>query len=253
MTKKEKQNKKSTPVRGNNKRRIVDYLIQLSVVVIGILITFQGSAWIERFTERKDRNYILSMVRDELVKNRDKLIMQKDVLTHEEAGSAAIKPYLNDPKLIPRDSLSKYSWVLTRIKTYGFTSNSFDVLKSSSQIQTIRNKELLRRLFEIYEDIETAHNGVINFYSQKQNGMSGYLEELDSDTYDAAFTSEDPSEFIIHILGNRSIRNYIIATANGNNHYLIPEIERLEDEIAATVAILDNEVNGRRKRKKADD
>ncbi len=227
--------------------RIGDYIRQLSVVVIGILITFQGSALIQRNAERRDAAHVLSMVKDELEKNYDRVGLQKEILVHEYTGAAVMKPYMHNPEAMPADSLNKYIDIVTRSRTLDYLNNSFDVLKSSLQIQTVRDKELLRDLFRTYENIDRFHDGVVSYNTLKTKGIHEYFSSLDSNTYDIMFKEDERQYFNIFsdIMKNSIIRNYIIATANGNNMFLIPDADALVDEMAAVIGKIDNEIQNK--------
>lgn len=223
-----------------------NYVIQLLIVILGILITFQGSALIEKRAQRREAAYILSMVKDELEKNRSNVKYQRELLEFEYAGAKAMKPYINRPGDIHADSIGKYVSVITGTKNYGFVANSFEVLKNSARFQTIGNKELLRDLFKIYEGLENFSNGINSYNSMKRTGMEDFFYSLDSDVYDAMHSRTDgPSLIFSGIMSNAAMRNYIVATAYGNNvDYLIPTAGELIEEITAIVGRIDDEMAG---------
>ena len=51
--------------------KLGDYVRQVSVVVIGVLITFIGSDLITQSSEKKDIQATMSLIRDELKSNRE--------------------------------------------------------------------------------------------------------------------------------------------------------------------------------------
>ncbi len=65
------------------KKRILDYLSQLSTVVIGILITFAGSGLIERCSRQKELNEVMYAVRNELIINKELLNTSLQFLEQE--------------------------------------------------------------------------------------------------------------------------------------------------------------------------
>lgn len=231
--------------------RIGDYIRQLSIVVIGIFITFQGSAWIAQKSQRREAAYILSMVKDELVKNRHNVENQLELLEFEFAGAKAMKPHIHHPESIHPDSLNKYVSIITRVRNYGFVANSFEVLKNSSQFQTIKNKDLLRDLFSVYEELNNFSSGIDSYNAMKSDGMENYFSSLDSGAYDAMHDETDGVFLIFSgIMDNAAMRNYIVTTAYGNNvDYLIPYSRELIEWITAIIDRIDDVTEGKRGRR----
>lgn len=144
-----------------------EFYRNLISVVIGILVTFGGSALIQRCSERREVAHILSIVRDELQMNLARIEEQKERLLYEYAAAAALKPYIDAPESIPADTIDKYFNTLINTFYLQIATNSFEVLKNSSQIHYIPNKELIRDLFEIYEFMESGAAQVRSEYSDK--------------------------------------------------------------------------------------
>jgi hypothetical protein len=221
----------------------VGYLRQLSTVVIGILITFGGSALIKMGTDRHETGQVLTMVRDELQKNLALTAKQRERLLHEMQGAQAMKPYIHSPEAIPTDSLSKYLDVITDIWTANFLTNSFEMLKVS-KLQSMRNKELLRELFTIYENTQHFQNSVKAYNSLKERGLVDYFAQLDSDMFDALL-SIDPGHrhaIFADMMQNSIMRNYVVSAANENYKNLIPDADKLSGEITGAIEMIDKEI-----------
>jgi hypothetical protein len=215
----------------------------LSTVVIGILITFGGSALIKMGADRKDSAQVLTMVNDELTKNLSLVNTQRIRLAHEMAGAGAMKPFIHSPENMPGDSLAKYLDVITDTWTANFLTNSFEMLKNS-HLQFGRDKKLLLGVFTAYEHTMHFANNVKNYNSLKERGLSDYFSTLDSDLFDALLTIDPKARHAIFadMMQSSIMRNYVVSTANENYKNLVPDAERLASEIAMTIEMIDKEV-----------
>jgi hypothetical protein len=232
--------------------KIGDYVRQLSVVVIGILITFQGSALVTKNAQRREVANILGMVKYEIEKNRRNVELQKELLEFEYAGARALKPYIHDTEGAPADTLAKYVSIIVQVRNYGFSTNSFEVLKSSSNFQTVKNKELLRDLFSTYESLGSFFGDISSYNSLRSSRMQEQLKGTDSEVFDVFYSNaEDVAQMIFsHTMKDPAMRNYIISIANGNNvNYLIPNAETLIEEASSVIAEIDREIGGKKSKK----
>ncbi len=228
-------------IQGSGERwRIRDYLLQLSVVVIGILITFQGSAWIERTSQRRALTNTMSMVREELADNLAGLDYIKSTLESDFEAAANLLRHSYRPDEVPDQILADYFPVMLQTRNFRLPSNSFEVLKNSNQTQAIKNKELLRNLFDRYEDIGFVMSNVDTYYRKKGAGMEDLLTRTDSEMYEEGFRGNFKPYFTEYTK-NVSTRNFLISTANGNYSYLITSIDDLMEGILSVIGQIDSE------------
>jgi hypothetical protein len=221
----------------------VGYLRQLSTVVIGILITFGGSALIRMGANRHETGQVMTMVRDELQKNLALTTKQRERLIHEMQGAQAMKPYIHSPEAIAGDSLTRYLDVITDTWTANFLTNSFEMLKSS-HLQSIRDKELLRELFTTYENTQHFESSVRDYNSLKERGLVDYFANLDSDLFDALLTVDPRArhDIFADMMKSSIMRNYVVSAADENYKNLIPDADRLANEIAGAIGMIDKEI-----------
>ncbi len=215
-----------------------DFFRQLATVVIGIVITFGGSALIQKCSERKVTEHMLSMVRNELSFNIAVVKHQKRILETDQAGARAIMPYIREPQLVPVDTLTKYGSDLISIRLASFRTTSFEILKNSSQMQTLNNKELLSDIFSAYYSTDAFINNIASMYQEPKksilDGFPSALEIYYDGSYDKLF-----SELVKY---PRFVR-YIMGISSGSNvSLLIPEAERLMEEMRKVVERLDKEI-----------
>jgi hypothetical protein len=221
----------------------VGYLRQLSTVVIGILITFGGSALIRMGANRHETAQVMTMVKSELDKNLALTLRQRQSLVHEMQGAQAMKPYIHRPEAIAGDSLTKYLDVITNTETANFLTNSFEMLKSS-HLSSIRNKELLRELYNTYENTQHFEGTVRRYNSLKERGLVDYFANLDSDLFDALLRVDPAARHAIFADMMRSsiMRNYVVSAADENYKNLIPDADRLAAGINAAIDMIDKEI-----------
>ncbi len=210
----------------------------MATVVIGIVITFGGSAMIQKCSERKVTEHMLSMVRNELSFNIATVKHQKRILETEQAAARAIMPYIRKPHLVPVDTLKKYGADLISIRLTSFKTTSFEILKNSSQMQTLNNKELLSDIFSAYYSTGIFIDNIAHMYQEPKKSISdGFRSALEiyyDRSYDKLF-----SELIKY---PRFVR-YIMDISSGSNvALLIPEAERLMEEMRKVVERLDKEI-----------
>ena len=225
------------------KKDIIGFLIDLATVVIGIALTFGGSELMQQRTQRKEAMQVLSMVKDELQENIVEIEIQKEWLLDEQAGTTALRPYINDPESIPVDTLRAHIRVLETIRYLRAETDAFEVFKQSPQIPHVKNKELLRGVFSVYSALNNCVEQVDIYYTSTKKEARDFLGTLDKETYLSFETeTEAMSHRFAELTGNLAVRNYIVSTAQEDNPY---GLEAMFDEIIATtrvvIAMIDEE------------
>ena len=220
-----------------------NFFRELTTVVIGIVITFGGSALIQKCSDRKETVHILSMVRDELQENVNLVGMNRSVLIRDSVAAAVLRPCIRNPKLLPVDSLHKYMDAVMIAERYSFLTTSLEVLKSSSQVQAIRNKELLRDLFLAYANMNDLQLSMEAFCSIKEQCISEFLSNMDSEIYESSRTDKDaPYMMFADMMKHKLMRNYVTMIAHSNVVMLAPVADSVTTEINRIIARLDKEI-----------
>ncbi len=218
------------------KKDIIGFLIDLATVVIGIALTFGGSELMQQRTQRKEAMQVLSMVKDELQENIVEIEIQKEWLLDEQAGTTALRPYINDPESIPVDTLRAHIRVLETIRYLRAETDAFEVFKQSPQIPHVKNKELLRGVFSVYSALNNCVEQVDIYYTSTKKEARDFLGTLDKETYLSFETeTEAMSHRFAELTGNLAVRNYIVSTAQEDNPY---GLETMFDEIIATTRVV---------------
>ncbi|WP_295938058.1 hypothetical protein [uncultured Alistipes sp.] len=192
------------------KWRIGDYIRQLSVVVIGILITFQGSAWIDKNHKRKEANEILTMVRDELNINLRVAKFMDTWLQKEIEAMDFFKRHMDDIRSAPVDSLRNYMGVLVNAQGFGVTENALQVLRTS-QSSNVIDKKLLNDIFRSYGASKEVDSELSFFSEKKTDIISTFLYNQDRKVTQSFLSGENVYPFLINYLNDAQASNYIIS------------------------------------------
>ncbi|MFR0895039.1 MAG: hypothetical protein ACLSGF_09485 [Alistipes onderdonkii] len=94
-----------------------DYALQLSVVIIGIVVTFAGSGLISRWASQRQVRTVMQLVVSELEQNREMLRDVYSNLDYDRRGMLMFMEY-DELEDIPADSLAHYSLLLSYLPSY---------------------------------------------------------------------------------------------------------------------------------------
>lgn len=187
--------------------RLGDFVRQIAVVVIGVVITFIGSDLITQNSEKKDIRSTMSLIRDELKSNREKYEDIVAEFREDEALSTLLAEHDLKVRTIPEDSLKQYAFVLGHIRGFSYTQNALDILKSSMLMQKIPDKDLLLQLTEIYEVLNGFKLTMDAYYEMKDQIMTPFNLALTDEQmhriYEGGYEAWDI------YLANLSVRNFV--------------------------------------------
>ena len=155
-----------------------EYVRQTSIVVIGVLITFVGSELVTRCSEQADIKSTMLLIGDELKSNRKNFEEIMSEFSEDERLSALLVEHDMDLRSIPEDSLKQFRFILGHIRSYSYTQNALDILKSSMLMQKISDKELLLSLTEIYETLEGCKLTMNGYYDMKEEAFRPFYLSL---------------------------------------------------------------------------
>ena len=143
------------------------YLRELSVVVVGIAITFGISNWISNRNSRKDFDEYLNAIRLELNMNIEEIDNEINVLDESVNYTRYLRSH-NKDSLNP-DTIKKYEFTTNQIRVYRPKYNAFEMFKSSGSMRLITDKELLLSIWEAYSEIEFIHIDIQDYYDYKKD------------------------------------------------------------------------------------
>lgn len=107
-----------------------DYIRQTSIVVIGVLITFVGSELVTQNSEKKDIQATMSLIRDELKSNRENYKSIVSEFREDERLSSLLVEHDLKHRTIPEDSLIQFRFLMGHIRSFYYSQNALDILKT---------------------------------------------------------------------------------------------------------------------------
>lgn len=149
-----------------------DYALQLSVVVIGIVVTFAGSGLIERWRTAREVRATMLLVHAELENNRLDFKEVWDYQQWEMRACRVLTDNRRDLKRIPRDTLASFNPVYGRIHFFHPRRDAFDVLKNSGLMSSVRDKDFLLTVTQGYAALADLEENVRMYYQIKTAAQS---------------------------------------------------------------------------------
>lgn len=163
------------------------YLREVSVVIIGVAVTFIGSDWISNRKAKNDLERYLHAVKIELQDNL-KNIREKAEF-YKNTGELARYLWTDKPENLDPDTLEYLSnqgdyGVINGFFTLTNKSSAFEMLKSSGTMHLISDNELFQSIMASYAEMERIKNESDNYMSRKmdilyQTVMSSQQLQLD--------------------------------------------------------------------------
>jgi peroxiredoxin family protein len=225
-------------------RRMGDFICNFVAVVLGIILTFWGSDWI---TEHKKQNEVkdaLSLVRSEILMNREHIEKMKEQEIFEKDGTHYLLKYKDNMKEASSDSLEKYGSFPFQITSYIYINDAMEMLKSSALLQNIRKKEIATQLIRAYSSMKEAYDAHADYenykkeksdrlFNNKEFLMSWQKEKVKSSSFKKTW------EFIFkYPEGRDAIEN--IYNNHQNPGYIYDSYLQVVDQ---TIAVIDKEYN----------
>jgi len=138
------------------KRRMGDFICNFTAVVLGIILTFAGSDWIETRKTDNEVKKALFLVKNEMLINREYI---KDMMIDEvfqQRGALYLLQYKDSLSKASPDSLEKYCNFNLWQQGFLYTNDAMEMLKTSSLMPAIKDKELTTQIIKAYKDMNAA-------------------------------------------------------------------------------------------------
>ena len=157
-----------------------EYALQLSVVIIGIVVTFAGSGLIERWRVAREVRATMLLVHAELETNRADFMQVWDYQQWEMRACKFLTDNRRDLKRIPSDTLASFDPVYGRIHFFHPRRDAFEVLKNSGLMSSVPDKDFLLAVTQGYAVLADLEENISMYYQLKltaQNDMSKDFSE----------------------------------------------------------------------------
>ena len=157
------------------KKKIVKFLREIAVVVIGVAITLSASYWITNRNAERDLNLYLNAI---------KLELEENIRTFEEANNSIIQVSINYSNYLysrEKKSLDLDSLLFYRDRTafnntpLTIKTNAFDMFKTSGNMRLVKDKKLLLSLWETYAKLTEQKQNFEGIQSMKMDEMKKYF------------------------------------------------------------------------------
>lgn len=203
--------------------RMGDYFRQFSIVTAGVVVTFTGSALISNWATNREINSTIGLIINELEGNNRDLA----VFIEKHQQDRVIAGYLVgsdfDVSSIAQDTLRKYQPFISQLSDFQYSADALDVLKSSSLMQKISDKEMLLNLIETYQGFQGVQGAVAEYYDVKRSVILPTALGNDNTHSGDIYKSYQSS------LSTIQMRNFcIITTGFFNEDYLQGQIDKTD-------------------------
>lgn len=159
------------------KRRMGDFVCNFTAVVLGILITFAGSHLIEKNKTKNEIKDALLLVKNEMLLNRENIVKMMNQEISEQQGAFYLLQYKDSMAKASPDSLEKYGNLPFATQKYIYINDAMEMLKTSSLMPSIRNKELVTQIIRAYNTIKGSYDTFDNFMETKKSKMERLTEK----------------------------------------------------------------------------
>ena len=157
--------------------KIVKYLRELSVIIIGIAVTVLTGLWINDRNNTQDIGLYLENIKMELQNNLDDISMVKKYY-----GFASIySNYLTTHKMqnLEPDTLSYYNGLTKSLPFFTYKTSAFDMLKASGMMRLIKDKSKVKSIWDCYDQLEFLKM-TNDFYIQRKvavlDNFNGFIK-----------------------------------------------------------------------------
>lgn len=179
--------------------KVGQYLRELSIITIGIAITFGGNELVSSINAKKALKEELKAVEAELIENKayieDILSYYDDVYVYRDLIA---RKYNGEE--VNADSIKTYSFTFNQILNFNYKKDAFEMMKYSGRLTDIKDKSLILNIMECYRLMEQAKE-THDMY------MSWKAELLNS-----AFEVDDKARDIISDPKLVKVRTFILGT-----------------------------------------
>lgn len=186
--------------------KLGDYLRQLSIVVLGIVITFLGSDWISNQSRQKEVRAAMQLVIEELKYNKLQLKQFENEYGTDCRMALMLISHDFDSDRLPIDTLQKYERFVTSIYTFSYTTDALEVLKSSSLMQQISDKRLLLDMLHTYNKLKITSAEIKSYCDMKEEVLFSF--SLSMDENEQIKSSKSLEELYRTYFSKNKVRNF---------------------------------------------
>lgn len=218
--------------------KMKDYIRQLSIVILGIIVTFAASNAITDYSESQEIKSALRLVRDELVLNREAVKRISARIELEQNVFRYILKFKDHIEEAPEDTLRTYQFMPFQTRRVIYAKDAGELLKTSSLFQKIEPKSLALQIIKAYNDLEIVSLNVSGFYATKDDHITRLLNNKEFDFYSDEYKSSVYG-YWKKLLSSRegwNICNFVV-----NNFSSSTPFQEIEVNLERTIEMLNKE------------
>lgn len=199
--------------------KIGDFILQLLVVILGIVVTFAASNAVSERTKAKEVAKAMEIVRNELERNLKDFDQITERLRLEQRICRYIRSYEKHIEDASADTLRKYLSMPFQVSSFIPASDAMEMLRASSLLPNVENKELVLDILKAYNGLQEVKETVDWYYTTKQDrGTPLSLHENFNREYEEILNKErerDIYKVIKYQLSSIHIHNILVLGAVG--------------------------------------
>lgn len=191
------------------KMRVGDYVRQFSIVAAGIIVTFVGSDLIAGHKQQKEVASVMRFVVSELEHNKQEVEkLYARVSLDRQMGKYLVECDY-DVRRLPVDTLQKYNWFISSTSSLKYMSDALEVLKNSSLMQQVKDKEMLLNLAQSYGSLRQLQIDAAEFYRIKGDILTPMMLSMSRQDRDKIAKSSIYERYEM-VLQNTGMQNFCI-------------------------------------------
>ena len=208
-----------------------DYALQLSVVIIGIVVTFVGSDLISRWSRQRQVRMNMQLIVEELNTNRDLAKYVCEKLEYARRGMLMLQSYDMEVGDIPVDSLHRYDLLMGAHRSFVLQEDALEVLKASGAISSVGDKQFLMTLLGCYNKLKMFGQNVDSYNVRKTDA----LNHLFVNGSDVTLNTNDPRGMWKSVLSDPLCSAFIGTSAYyfGGSDYFVETLRNVDEVLAA--------------------
>lgn len=148
--------------------KIGDFILQLLVVILGIVVTFAASNAFNERAKAKEVAKAMEIVKNELEGNLENFDQITERLRLEQRVCRYLRSYGKHIEDASADTLRKYISLPFQVFNFIPASDAIEMLKASSLIPHVQDKELVLDVMKAYNSLQKVRETVEWYYNTKQ-------------------------------------------------------------------------------------
>lgn len=153
------------------------FLMGFISVVLGIVITFGGEAWISSINEKNNVKEVLMLVCDELNNNIKIMDDVNEALELENRAAVYLMQYYDNFEACDKDSMRLYcNAPLSTLPTKP-SQDALELLKTSALLPKVKDKTLMLNIIKAYKALQSETDNIDYYYDKKQKLVDEAMQE----------------------------------------------------------------------------